>query len=59
VLGHRVAVWEVEDAHREIGNVEKTAHHFRWPAALVRCALAFARAFPNEVESQRAAECAH
>ncbi len=56
ILGHRVAVWEVEDVHRETGSVAKTARHFRWPPALVRCALAFARAFPREVAGQRAAE---
>jgi hypothetical protein len=56
ILGHRVAVWEVEDVHQEAGTVEKTARHFRWPPGLVRCALAFARAFPREVSEQRAAE---
>lgn len=56
VLGHRVAVWEVEDAHRETGEVAKTARHFRWPASLVRCALAFAAAFPEDVDAQRSAE---
>src|SRR5205809_7528908 len=40
VLGHRVAVWEVCDVHDETGSIEKTAGYFRWPAALVRCALA-------------------
>jgi hypothetical protein len=56
ILGHRVAVWEVEDAHRETKNVEQTARHFRWPPGLVRCALAFARAFPKETAIQRTAE---
>jgi hypothetical protein len=56
VLGHRVAVWEVEDVQRETRSVEKTARHFRWPPSLVRCALAFARAFAAEISSQRAAE---
>jgi hypothetical protein len=58
VLGHRVAVWEVEDVHRETKNVDKTARHFRWPPSVVRCALAFARAFPEEVSAHRAAESA-
>ena len=58
ILGHRVAVWEVEDVHREAKNVEKTARHFRWPPSVVRCALAFAKAFPDEVSAQRAAEAA-
>ena len=58
ILGHRVAVWEVEDVHRETRNVEKTAGHFRWPPGLVRCALAFARDYPGEVAAQRVAESA-
>ena len=58
VLGHRVAVWEVVDAHREARTVAKTAGHFRWPAALVRCALAFAREFSKEIALQREAEVA-
>lgn len=56
--GHRVAVWEVVDVHEEAGSVAKTAGHFRWPAALVRCALAYAKAYPKEVAQQRAAEVA-
>lgn len=58
VLGHRVAVWEVVDAHEAAGSVAKTAEHFRWPAALVRCALAYAKAYPEDVAEQRAAEVA-
>lgn len=56
VLGHRVAVWEVVDVQLETKSIEKTAAHFRWPAALVRCALAYAKDFPNEVKLQREAE---
>ena len=56
VLGHRVAVWEVVDVQREAKTIAKTAEHFRWTPALVRCALAYAKAFPKEVEEQRAAE---
>ena len=56
ILGHRVAVWEVEDVHRETKSLDKTARHFRWPPSVVRCALAFARSFPEEVSAQRAAE---
>ena len=56
VLGHRVAVWEVVAAQREAGTIAKTAAHFRWPPALVRCALAFARAYPADIERQREAE---
>ena len=53
VLGHRVGVWEVADIYRETKTIAKAAEHLRWPPALVRCALAFAKAFPKEVEHQR------
>jgi hypothetical protein len=56
VLGHRVAVWEVEDVHRGTGSIAKTADYFRWPPALVRCALAYAKAFPAEVRQHRESE---
>ena len=56
VLGHRVAVWEVVDVQREAKTIAKTAEHFRWPAALVRCALAYGKAFPQEIAQQREAE---
>ena len=56
VLGHRVAVWEVLAVHREAKTIAKTAEHFRWPPALVRCALAYAKAFPEEIAQQRDAE---
>ena len=58
VLGHRVAVWEVVDVQREARAIAKTAKHFRWTPALVRCALAYAKAFPKEIEQQREAEVA-
>jgi hypothetical protein len=56
VLGHRVAVWEVMDVLRDAKTISKTAAHFRWPPALVRCAVAFAKAFAEDVEQQRKAE---
>jgi uncharacterized protein (DUF433 family) len=56
LLGHRVAVWEVVDAYQEAKSIAKTAEHFRWPPALVRCALAYAKACPREIEQQREAE---
>ncbi len=56
ILGHRVAVWEVEGVYRETGSIAKTADYFRWPAALVRCALAYAKAFAAEVRQQRESE---
>jgi len=56
VLGHRVAVWEVCYVHHQTGSIGKTAGYFRWPPALVRCALAYAKAFPTEIRQQRASE---
>ncbi len=56
VLGHRVAVWEVMDVLCEAKTIARAAGHFRWPPALVRCALAYAKAFPREIEQQREAE---
>jgi hypothetical protein len=56
VLGHRVAVWEVEDLFKKTRSVGKTAGHFRWPPALVRCALAYARDFPEKIAEGRRAE---
>jgi uncharacterized protein (DUF433 family) len=56
VLGHRVAVWEVLRVHRETNSVAQTARYYRWPPALVRCALAFAEALAPEIERQRQAE---
>lgn len=56
VLGHRIAVWEVMDAHRSATTITGVADHFRWTPALVRSALAFAKAFPTEVAKQRQAE---
>jgi uncharacterized protein (DUF433 family) len=56
VLGHRVAVWEVVDVFHETKTVAKTADHFRWTLALARCALAYAKAYPNEMAQQREAE---
>jgi uncharacterized protein (DUF433 family) len=55
-LGHRVAVWEVLDALRKAGSIQKTAAHFNWPLALVRCALAYAREFPVKIAQERKAE---
>jgi hypothetical protein len=56
VLGQRVAVWEVEDVYREARSIARTADHFGWPEHLVKCALAYARAFPKETAAQRRAE---
>jgi uncharacterized protein (DUF433 family) len=56
VLGHRVAVWEVVAVREEAKTIARTAAHFRWTPALVRCALAYANAYPNEIARQREAE---
>ncbi len=58
VQGHRIAVWEVVEVHREAKTIARTADHFRWTPALVRCALAYARAFAKEIAQQREAEAA-
>jgi len=58
VSGHRVAVWEVVDVYHQAKTITKTADHFSWTPALVRCALAYAKAYPREIEQQRAVEVA-
>lgn len=55
-LGHRVAVWEVLEVFRQACSIRKTAEHFHWPPALVRCALAYAREFPAKVADERNTE---
>lgn len=49
LTGHRVAVWEVQRVYEETRSIEKAAGHFRWPTVLVKRALAYAKAFPDEV----------
>ena len=56
VTGHRVAVWEVVAVQRETKSVDRTAKHFRWPCVLVKRALAYARAFPDEIGRSRDGE---
>ena len=58
LLGHRVAVWEVVAVHQEAKTITRTADHFRWAPAMVRCALAYAKAFAGEIAQQRATEAA-
>jgi uncharacterized protein (DUF433 family) len=53
LTGHRVAVWEVLAVHEETKSIEKTASHFRWPRVLVKRALAYAKAFPEEIHTAR------
>ena len=56
LTGHRVAIWEVLVVHEETKAVEKTASHFRWPRVLVKRALAYASAFPEEISRARDGE---
>jgi uncharacterized protein (DUF433 family) len=56
LTGHRVAVWEVLAVHQETKSVARTADHFRWPRMLVTRALAYARAFPEEMRESRDGE---
>ena len=56
LTGHRVAVWEVLAVREEAKSVEKTARHFRWPRVLVARALAYAKAFPEEILRSREGE---
>ena len=56
VLGQRVAVWEVVDVYCEAKSVSRTANHLSWPEYLVKCALAYAKQYPNEIAAQRQAE---
>ena len=56
VLGQRVAVWEVVDAYREARSISRTADHFGWPEYLVKCALAYAKQYPDEIAAQRQSE---
>src|SRR6266487_3667457 len=56
LTGHRVAVWEVLTLYEDTRSVEKTASHFRWPRVLVNRALAYAKAFPEEINRARDGE---
>ena len=53
LTGHRVAVWEVLEIYEDTKSVEKTASHFRWPRVLVKRALAYAKAFGEEIGTAR------
>jgi uncharacterized protein (DUF433 family) len=56
LTGHRVAVWEVVDAYEEVKSTEGTGEHFHWPSTLVKRALAYAKAFPEEIRGSREGE---
>lgn len=56
VTGHRVAVWEVLATYEDTKSMEKTSAHFRWPRVLVKRAVAYANAFPEEIRRSREGE---
>ena len=56
LTGRRVAVWEVLAVYEETKSVEKTADHLHWPRVLVTRALAYAKAFPEEICRSREGE---
>jgi len=56
LTGHRVAVWEVAEVYEELKSLEKTAEHFHWPSVLVKRALAYCKAFPEEISKSREGE---
>jgi len=56
ILGQRVAVWEVVDVNREARSIARTADHFGWPDYLVKCALAYAKQYPEEIAAHRQSE---
>lgn len=56
LTGHRVAVWEVLAVYQETKSIEKAADHFPWPRVLVKRALAYAKAFPEEISRSRGGE---
>jgi uncharacterized protein (DUF433 family) len=53
---HRVAVWEVVEAHEEFQSMAKTAEQFHLPVVLVKRALAYASEFPEEIKRSREGE---
>ena len=49
-------MWEVVTMHEETKSADKTARHFGWPRVLVQRALAYAKAFPEEISRTSAGE---
>ncbi len=56
VSGRRVAIWEVVEVYDDVKSVGRTAAHFDWPPVLVKRALAYAKAFPEEIQHSREGE---
>lgn len=51
IQGTRLAVWQVISLLKTYaGNVRKTAAHLKWPEAKVHAAIAYAKAYPDEIE---------
>jgi hypothetical protein len=51
VQGTRLAVWQAITVLRSYdGDVAKAAAHLAWPEAKMRAAVAYAKAFPDEIE---------
>ena len=51
IQGTRLAVWQAVSVLRSYGgNVAKAAAHLRWPQAKIHAAIAYTKAFPNEIE---------
>jgi hypothetical protein len=42
--------------HEETRSADRTARHFGWPRVLVKRALAYAKAFPEEISRALAGE---
>jgi len=58
LTGHRVAVWEVVDVYEEMKSIARTADYFAWTPVLVKRALAYAKAFADEIRESRDGETA-
>jgi hypothetical protein len=51
IQGTRLAVWQAISVLRSFkGDVAKAAAHLKWPGAKMHAAVAYAQAFPDEVE---------
>ena len=51
IQGTRLAVWQAVTVLRAHGSdVAKAAAHLKWPEAKMHAAVAYTKAFPNEVE---------
>lgn len=50
VIGTALDVWQVVDAHRDFGSVEKMVAEGSLSERAVRLALAYAERFPDEIE---------